>query len=115
MNGQRAYRIKGSKQVLPKVTSSMTSSSSTILNGRRPVKYSDLIQREKKDQFLHSIIEEHMIKFGYSDAFDIFANEYQEKDALASSPVHRSQTIRRMAGAQSLSEIKTAIFRVVLY
>lgn len=111
MNGQRGYRIKGSKPALPKITSSMIASSST-LNGRRPIKFSDLIQQEKKDQFLHTIIEEHMIKYGYLNAFDVFVKERQDKEALNGSPVNQSQTVRRMAGPQNLSEIKSAIFRV---
>lgn len=115
MNGQRDYRIKGSKQALPKMSSSIVSSSAAALKGRRPVKYSELIQQEKKDQFLHSIIEEHMIKFGYSNAFDVFAKEYQEKEAQASNGIHQIQTLRRMVGAQSLSEIRSAIFRVPLF
>jgi hypothetical protein len=111
MNGQKDYRIKNSKQSLPKMHSSVVATVS-VPKGKQPVKYSDLILLEKKDALLHSIIEEHMIKFGYLSSFDVFSRELQDKEVQALNPNKGFQTTKKNTQSLRLSDIKQEILKV---
>lgn len=111
MNGAKDFRIKNNKQSLPKMHSGVVSSMS-LPKGKQPAKYSDLVRQEKKDALLHTIIEEHMIKFGYLGAFDTFSRELLEKESQALSPTKESLLAKKQASSLRLSDIKSEILRV---
>lgn len=111
MNGQKDYRIKNTKQSLPKMHASVVTTLSAP-KGKQPVKYSDLIQQEKKDALLHTIIEEHMIKFGYLGAFDTFSRELLDKEAQGISPPKPSGMVRKSTQSLRLTDIKQEILKV---
>ena len=111
MNGQKDYRIKNTKQSLPKMHASVVTTLSAP-KGKQPVKYSDLIQQEKKDALLHTIIEEHMIKFGYLGAFDTFSRELLDKEAQGISPPKASGMVRKSTQSLRLTDIKQEILKV---
>lgn len=111
MNGQKDFRIKNSKQSLPKMHASVVATVAAP-KGKPPVKYSDLILLEKKDALLHTIIEEHMIKFGYLGAFDFYSREVLDKEAQALNPIKNSQILKKNTQSLRLSDIKQEILKV---
>jgi hypothetical protein len=111
MHAQKDYRIKNSKPSLPKMAASVVATVS-VPKGKPPVKFSDLVALEKKDSLLNAMIEEHMIKFGYLGAFDIFSRELIDKETQALSPDKVAQTVRKNTQSLRLSDIKQEILKV---
>jgi hypothetical protein len=109
MQGRPEYRIKNSKQSLPRVANSMALSS---LNAKQPVghRYSDLIVKEKKDSLVNTVVEEHLIKFGYVNAFDTFLREASEKEQRSD----KNKTLPNKAPI-SLTETKEALLKVIYF
>ena len=108
MNGAKEYRIKNTKQSMPKMHGSVLTAVS-VQKGKQPVKYSDLIQLEKKDALLHTLIEEHMIKFGYVNAFDTLARELQEKESKPIIPAKQAPIVVKTSQSLRLTDIKQEI------
>ncbi len=117
MNLQRDYRISkvsavaksvtGSRNTLPPVASSLQQMPNKLL--RPTQRFSEIMQHERKDALTETIIQEHMIKYGYVNAFDVFVREIQERE------VHHQQ-VRHQPNKPpiSLSEMQQSIMQVVL-
>jgi hypothetical protein len=78
MNQNKDYRIKTSKRTLPKMAQSLQVDASHP-KPKTNLLFSEFRATHHPDSLLHTVIEEHLLKFGYLNAFDSFAQELPDK------------------------------------
>lgn len=141
----KAYRIKnsgaaqgGQASTGPNPLTRVSKVSASLQNAKLPQmsatpkpipnlpKFSELAALEYKDTLINTIIEEHLLKFGYLEAFDIFTQEaefrkrtvmqnekFDKKKTLAPPPASMGMSQSQLGGPpMSVRELEDNVMKV---